>query len=140
MKERVFLILITCGLFVSLGCRTIHDDDLEVRLSLPRGDFERGEEVFKEMKCYACHEITRADMPATYAKPPVPIMLGAERQRPTREQLVNSIVNPSHRFEPAQVPGVTTSGQSSRMGDYNDVLTVRQLSDLVAFLRSVSEY
>ena len=29
------------------------------------------------------------------------------------------------------------SGKLSRMGDYSDVLTVRQLSDLVAFVHSL---
>jgi hypothetical protein len=50
-------------------------------------------------------------------------------------QLVTAIVNPSHRLPIGhRRTGVSEDGES-RMTAYNDVLTVTQLTDLVAFLQ-----
>jgi hypothetical protein len=51
--------------------------------------------------------------------------------------LVNSIINPSHRIEPAFQKDLVSQGKFSRMGDYNEIMTLQQLSDLVAFLESL---
>jgi hypothetical protein len=51
--------------------------------------------------------------------------------------LVTSIINPSHRLA-REFRGaiLTTESGESRMPDHNDVMTVGQLTDLVAFLQS----
>jgi hypothetical protein len=59
----------------------------------------------------------------------------------SRPYLVESIIAPSHHFAEPQPPAGQTvavenlkSGTKSRMTDYSDKLTVRQLLDLVAYL------
>ena len=51
--------------------------------------------------------------------------------------LVNSVINPSHKIEPGYQKKLVTNGQFSRMGDYNETMTLQQLSDLVIFLESL---
>jgi hypothetical protein len=51
--------------------------------------------------------------------------------------LVTSIINPSHKLARGlDKEEITTSAGESRMPDYSDIMTVRQLIDLVAFLQS----
>jgi hypothetical protein len=51
--------------------------------------------------------------------------------------LVTSIINPSHKLASGlDKEEITTSTGESRMPDYSDIMTVRQLIDLVAFLQS----
>ena len=105
--------------------------------ALPMGDVEQGKAAFQALRCYACHRVEGADFPAPVATPPVPVVLGGKvKQMPSRLDLANSIINPSHEFAPGYKDELIKSGKLSRMGDYSDVLTVRQLSDLVAFLQS----
>jgi L-cysteine S-thiosulfotransferase len=107
-------------------------------LRLPDGDVDHGRVVFVEMKCYSCHRVAGLDdLPEPVADPPVPVMLGGDRPYPrTDGDILTAIVNPSHRIVPAAVAEQVQSGNLSRMGDYSDSLTVRELVDLVAFVQS----
>jgi len=60
--------------------------------------------------------------------------------QPTDGRFVTSIINPSHKLAPGYPKERIVSGGISRMADYNDVMTVRQLVDLVAFLHSRYEF
>ena len=65
------------------------------------------------------------------------IGLGGEVTRiDTYGQLVTSIINPSHRLAKGHSAEDVTEGGTSKMKNYNDMLTVSQLIDLVAFLQS----
>ncbi len=108
------------------------------RLSLPEGDPERGREAFVQFKCTVCHEV-RGDnaMEKPVAGLPGP-KLGVGQSRYKADFLADSIVFPSH----AIVPGATKPGSSkgvSRMGDFSDTMTVRELADIVAYLKSLDE-
>jgi hypothetical protein len=89
------------------------------------------------MRCHACHEVVGAELPNPVAEPQVPVRLGgvvpAYR---TDGELVTAIINPSHRITGGQDKRLVTSGGLSRMGDFGEVMTVRELVDLVAFLQS----
>lgn len=107
---------------------------------LPEGDAMRGQEVFVELKCNACHRVPGLDLPAPIADPPVPVLIGGTvDSQPTDGKFVTSIINPSHKVGhyPAEL---VKSGSESRMADYSDVMTVRQLTDLVAFLHTRYTY
>ena len=106
-------------------------------VNLPEGNPAQGKTAFTALKCYACHTVVGHEFPPPYASPPVPVMLGAEKKRPTRSELADSSVNPSHSLEPGHKEELIRSGRLSRMGDYSHVMTVRQLSDLVAFIESL---
>lgn len=108
---------------------------------IPAGDVAAGKEAVRAMQCYVCHEIARSDFPPPHAQPPVPVPLGAEVARQSRERLADAIIAPSHRVaEGVAGPsggGTTTSGGTTRMGDYGEAMTVRQLIDIVAYLQSL---
>ncbi len=105
---------------------------------LPDGDPERGQATFVELQCHGCHHVASVNLepPAEVAEEL--IALGGEVAKvQTYGDLVTSIINPSHRLaagypqdEVAREDGV------SRMKNYNDVMTIQQLIDLVAFLQS----
>jgi hypothetical protein len=107
---------------------------------LPKGDAASGEKVFRDLRCHACHAVAGRDFPAPVARPPVPLVLGGSGQRPkTDADLVIAIVDPSHYVAPAGPGSATRSGTLSRMGDFTESMTVRQLIDLVAFVKSCCE-
>jgi len=102
---------------------------------LPAGDVAAGREAVAAMQCHACHAIAGGDFPPPHAQPPVPVTLGAAQAGQPRERLAESIIAPGHRVLNGQ-RGVTSGGMS-RMGDYSEVMTVRQLIDIVAYLQSL---
>lgn len=110
-------------------------------LRLPPGDAARGRTAFVELQCWVCHSVAGwkgEPLPRPTIKPSVPIVLGAETTRPTSMQRINAIISPSHKIAQTQWPERTTSGALSKMGDYNDVMTLRQLADVVAFLEALT--
>jgi sulfur-oxidizing protein SoxX len=108
--------------------------------SLPDGDATRGRTAFVELRCNACHEITGLDI--GYGNGPAHVVLGGKTTRiRTQGELTTSIINPSHRLAPRYpADQVAVNGQSLMSAAYlNDVMTVQQLIDLVAFLQSTYE-
>lgn len=107
---------------------------------LPDGDVARGQQAFVDLKCNACHQVQGMELPGPIADPPVPVALGGNVDyQPTDGNFVSSIINPSHKVGRYPEELVKT-GDESRMADYSDVMTVRQLVDLVAFLHSRYTY
>jgi mono/diheme cytochrome c family protein len=105
---------------------------------LPEGDVERGKVAVLDLKCHACHEIAGDGFPEPVADPPVPVRLGGETPYVrTDGQFVSSIVNPSHQLAYGFRKELVESGDESRMANYNEVMTVEQLIDMVAFLQSI---
>lgn len=105
---------------------------------LPGGDVERGKQAFVDMQCHACHRVAGVEgLPEPVASPPVPVELGGEVPHvKTDGELFTSIVNPSHKIAPGFKESNVRIGDASRMVDYSDVMTVRQMVDLVTFLQS----
>ncbi|HXH10618.1 MAG TPA: c-type cytochrome [Alphaproteobacteria bacterium] len=108
------------------------------RFELPPGDAEAGEQAFAKMQCYTCHNVPGKqfvdpsqrpgdigpDLTAAYAKLP-------------REYLAESIINPNrvHAHGTFKLRYRASDG-STRMGDYSESMTVRELLDLVEFLQA----
>lgn len=107
--------------------------------ALPEGDAGRGREAFIELQCHTCHSVADIEKAESDRSPPIHKKLGGQVSRVrSYEDLVTSIINPSHRLS-ARYPEDMTSEIAdeegrSRMPSYNDVMTVRQLVDLVTFL------
>ena len=105
---------------------------------LPDGDALRGRDAFLELRCNSCHDIVdRDDIP--FRQGLVHVTLGGPTTSvKTYGELVTSIINPSHRITPRYpAEQVTVNGESlMAMAYLNDVMTVRQLIDLVAFLET----
>lgn len=104
------------------------------------GDVARGKTAFVEFGCQSCHVVSGVDLPQPTVRPPVPVVLGGVTTREmTDGYLVTSIINPSYRLAPQPKEAIAVAGRS-RMPEYADKLTVRQLTDLVAFLQSRYEF
>ena len=106
--------------------------------TLPEGDAAAGKETYVNLQCNACHTISGVDQLKTEGEEPEQaIALGGEVTRiKTYGELVTSIINPSHRLARGySADAVSTEGES-RMQNYNDAMTVTQLTDLVAFVQS----
>lgn len=103
---------------------------------LPDGDPERGRAAFVELRCHSCHAVAGADLPRPVADPPLPFSLaGRSTTVRTDGELAAAILDPSHRIDFASPAGVQ-SGRLSRMGDFGEAMTTRQLADIVAFLHA----
>ena len=93
------------------------------------------------LRCNACHRVRGLDLPEPVADPPVPVPLGGTVDyRPTDGKFVTDIIHPDHKLAPGFPEERLVSGGGSRMPDYSDVMTVRELVDLVAFLHSRYDY
>lgn len=102
----------------------------------PQGYAEKGKIVFNEMRCHSCHRVVGHEFPEPVAEPEVPVVLGPSQACQCRARIAESIIAPSH-YIPEHLPNVR-SGSLSRMGDYSDAMTVRQLIDLVSFVESLN--
>ena len=115
------------------GCQT-------AGFSLPPGDSSRGKEAFIKFQCSDCHTLTGMKDLRQGIKPLMTLPLGGKTERvKTYEELVTSIINPSHVISP-NFPGekVSAAGRS-KMPNYNSVMTVSELVDLVTFLQGQYE-
>ena len=103
---------------------------------VPPGDPARGREAFVAMECFACHAVGGEDFPKTSkrAQEPGPELTGMGEHHPA-EYFAESILNPNRVI--VEGPGYTGTDGLSKMPDYSDVMTVRQLVDVVAYLRSL---
>lgn len=103
--------------------------------SLPVGDATRGEMVFQEFNCKSCHAV-KGKEGNTKSDAEVPIVLGGKVSRvKTYAELVTSVINPSHRLAKGYPEEMVQEGGQSKMPNFNSVMTVAQLADLVAFLQ-----
>ena len=106
--------------------------------TLPEGDADRGLAVFKQLRCYDCHSVAGVDLPEAEEPDQTVVALGGEVTRiQTYGELVTSIINPSHRLARGYaVEEIASEEGESEMKNYNDVMTVSELIDLVTFLQS----
>jgi mono/diheme cytochrome c family protein len=105
--------------------------------SLPEGNVESGELIYTQLQCNACHIAAGIAQLTTEDEPEMSITLGGEVSRiKTYGELVTSIINPSHRLAKGYSPEMTQVNGESRMRNYNDVMTINQLVDLVTFLQA----
>ena len=104
---------------------------------LPQGDALQGEAHFVSLGCVNCHVVVGAELPEPAADSPIRVRLGSRTGRTlTYGQLVTSIVNPSHRLATRYRKDEVSEQGQSLMVNLNDVITVAQLTDLVAFLQA----
>ena len=130
--NHVRLMLVILSFIACAGCNGLRLGGSDI--ALPPGEVERGKAAFRSLSCHTCHAVSGHDFPAPSVKPPVLVVLGTEDHAPGRRELVESILRPTHRIYSGVDHTLVQTNDISRMPDFSDVLTVRQLSDLVAFL------
>lgn len=101
----------------------------------PSGSVEAGQRAFSDLKFSPCHAVVgRDDLPVPTAVDSGPALVSIQARK-SRGDLATAIIAPSHSLA---LPGeIWADGRLSRMGDYSEVMTIRQLIDLVAFLKSL---
>ena len=107
------------------------------KFTLPDGDSARGKQVFADAGCFKCHAMRGADFPeAGPEKKPGPDLTGMGGHHPA-EYLAESILAPNAVI--LDGPGYTGPDGLSIMPSYADSLSVQQLLDVVAYLKSQTE-
>lgn len=102
---------------------------------LPPGDQATGKQVFVDLKCNGCHSVVGQIEHAPLEPGAIHVELGGTVSRvKTYDDLVTSIINPSHRLSRGTNLMTATPEGLSRMPVYNEIMTVQQLIDITAFL------
>ncbi len=132
---KAWLLVASLTVVILVGCST--DPKSSRGFTLPDGNVEGGEAAFVELKCNACHSVRGTQISQPDESPELTVALGGEVSRvKTYGELVTSIINPSHRLAKGYAAAEVGTEGESKMQNYNDVLTVQELIDLVAFLQS----
>jgi len=105
------------------------------KFSLPGGDAAAGKDAFRKMECYGCHNVPGADFPEARSSGGVGPDLVAGYSKLPREFLAESIID-SHKYISGTLEHYRGLDQvSSKMGDYSSIMSVRELLDIVEFLK-----
>ena len=105
--------------------------------SLPDGDVASGQQTFLKLRCNDCHSIAGLDELREGVEPVMTVPLGGETTHiNTYGELVTSIINPSHKISRDYRPTPSAEKSQSKMRNYNNILTVAELINLVAFLQA----
>ncbi len=105
---------------------------------IPEGDAVKGRAAFERLKCATCHRVEKdAAFTPPVASKPAP-KLGAKQAHYSRGWIANSIVSPSHTIV-WDSDGKAEDSELSRMGDFTETMTVRELIDLVAYIKSLEK-
>jgi mono/diheme cytochrome c family protein len=107
------------------------------RFGFPAGDARAGREIFVKLECHKCHAVQGETFPgiARDATTVGPDLTGMGAHHPA-EYFAESILDPNAVIVTA--PGFTGPDGRSVMPDYRDTLTVTELIDLVAYLKSLT--
>jgi uncharacterized protein involved in high-affinity Fe2+ transport len=106
------------------------------KFAFPDGDPASGRAVFTKLECYQCHAVQGESFPQTSAQAgnTGPNLTGMGSHHPA-EYFAETIVNPNAVIVTG--PGYTDAHGMSIMPDYRGSLTVGELIDLVAYLKSL---
>jgi mono/diheme cytochrome c family protein len=107
------------------------------KFALPAGDPAKGRQVFADLECYKCHAVKGAGFPPTGgdAKDVGPALTGMGSHHPA-EYFAESVLAPNAVI--VDGPGFIGPDGRSIMPSYADSLSVTQLVDLVAYLKSLT--
>lgn len=109
------------------------------KFTLPKGDPVEGRKMFVQLECYKCHEVKGEAFPA--------VAVGEKGVGPELSQMAGmhpveffaeSVMNPNAVIDAdAKEKGYLGEDGKSKMPDYGDILTVKQVTDLAAYLASL---
>jgi len=104
--------------------------------SVPAGNAFAGEKVFVKMECFSCHKVAgrsfrRVDTGGVGPE------LGSGHARLSREYLAESVLNRHKVIAGDEDRYKGEDRRGSKMGDYSEIMTVRELVDVVAYIKSI---
>jgi mono/diheme cytochrome c family protein len=117
----------------------VHGTPKDWKFTLPQGNAAEGRRLFIEAECHKCHEVKGETYPAVVKeKGDVGPELSQMASLHPPEYLAESLVNPNAVIDhDAKEKGYVGDDGKSKMPDYNDTFTVRQLADITAYLASL---
>ena len=119
---------LTATLLLSAGCQVYE-------FSLPEGDAKTGAALFTSFQCITCHSVEGVEDDGIERT--INVKLGGEKSRIyTYEELLTSIINPSHKLAKGYNKKEISIGGKSKMRNYNDVMSVSELIDIVTYLET----
>jgi sulfur-oxidizing protein SoxX len=129
-SHRLYTILACC--LVLAACSAGKDSPRG--FSLPEGNAELGKANFVALQCNSCHYTS--DVEQLAGDNDISVELGGEVGRvKTYADLVTSVINPSHRLARGYPAPEIADGTKSRMRNYNDLMSVQELIDVVSYLQ-----
>lgn len=115
-----------------------HGTPRDWKFSWPAGNVAVGREVFIKLECYTCHEVKgeRFPKPDPGSDPGTsgPELSSMAPLHPA-EYFAEAIINPNVVVEEGK--GYRAADGKSKMPSYNDLVTVQEIVDLVAYLKSL---
>jgi mono/diheme cytochrome c family protein len=102
-------------------------EDVFPLIGWPAGDADAGMLAFQDLKCGACHAVPSVSVLANGGGEDLGPDLVAEEYARPRLALLRQIV----------VPGSDRPDQVSHMGNFAEVMTVQQLTDIIAFIEKI---
>ncbi|MGH8068529.1 MAG: c-type cytochrome [Candidatus Entotheonellia bacterium] len=103
------------------------------KFTWPRGDPVKGREVFVKLECYGCHEVQAEKFPAPSGDiGPELSMMGPLHDA---EYFAEAIIHPNAVIQKGK--GYEAADGASKMPSYNDLVTVQEVIDLVAYLKGL---
>lgn len=131
MRTSLSFLLLTA--VVMVGCN--QGPNSPRGFSLPEGNYEQGQANFTSMGCNNCHS-AKGVAQINPEEALISFKLGdVSRRVTTYAELTTSIINPSHRLSYRLPKEQSSVDGESLMTNYNNVMTVQQLIDLVAYLQ-----
>lgn len=126
------LLTILALIVAMVGCATARNEAKGFRLA-GNGDPQRGKAAFLEFGCNGCHEVRGASLPSPTIQRIV--LGGSVLVEPSDGYMVTAIINPA--YHSARYPAAKDSaGTHPAMPEYTGRMTVQQLTDIVAYLKS----
>lgn len=130
-KARHFAVVLTIAATIA-ACEPPRPE-----FALPEGDPEKGQQLFVSYSCTSCHTVRHLELPEPEVKGPVTVSLGGRVSKlKSYQELLTSVVNPSHQLVKRRRAEEVSQDGESLMTVYNDVMTVTELTHIVAFLES----
>ena len=133
MERRALLLPFIFAALTMASCEKTES----IGFSLPKGDINSGKAAFVKFQCAACHTLGGPEDLRQGIDTVMTLPLGGETSRiHSYGELVTSVINPSHVLSKSFPSAEVSVDGNSKMRSYNDVMTVRELVDLVTFLQS----
>jgi mono/diheme cytochrome c family protein len=138
--RRCMLVGLMCATVIGAAPSVVRAQYDTATVVLPAGDPHAGRQAFVDLKCTVCHKVEgESRFPAPLSESQGPDLSRALALR-TASDLAAAIIVPSHSMSVKTSEPIKQRLQQlllSPMPDYTRAMTVRQLADLLAYLRSL---
>lgn len=115
------------------------------RFAMPVGDHHAGRQVFIDFECFKCHEVRGEDFPAPKAEQgDVGSVLSGMGAMHPAEYFAEVMIDPNAsvawriKHHKTEQKGYLGPDGKSKMPSYNDTMSIQQLIDVVAYMKSLT--